>query len=393
MAKFGIQDIINIKDKGTGGNVTEYKEIWLSPYEVKPSEDNFYSQENIEELADSFLAAGQQQPTVLGRVNGEFIIVSGHRRNLANILNVERGHVEYRKVRYLYKDMTPAMLSLSLVMGNAYNRELSAWEKTRQAQKLKEALIKARDEDGLKIPGRMRDVVAGLMNESGTNIARMESIQKKAIPEIKEALKEGTLGISAAYEASRRAPAGQKEVAAKAALTGGVRAKEVVGMMKKEGRSGKVQGKENGNSGASGKECPGSKKSGEESHSGRTAGESNGGKAAVKEPDSGNLPGEGEKSPGQEKPVREQLAAIYGRSLEKWAGEQAGAVTKASLEAIGRVSGSDTPQEGWTDTEWAVFFTWAIMLRADCISREDIYLLREILARCGGEMAGMGKAV
>lgn len=56
-----------------------------------PSEENFYSQDNIEELADSFLAVGQQQPTVLARTDGKFIIVSGHRRNLANIMNLERG--------------------------------------------------------------------------------------------------------------------------------------------------------------------------------------------------------------------------------------------------------------------------------------------------------------
>ena len=93
MGKFGFNDILNAKSRAAGaGTVSEYTEIWLSPYEVKPSESNFYSQENIEELADSFLAVGQQQPTVLGRVNGEFRIVSGHRRNLANIMNIERGH-------------------------------------------------------------------------------------------------------------------------------------------------------------------------------------------------------------------------------------------------------------------------------------------------------------
>lgn len=98
-AKFGIADIMNAKSRAAGiGNVSEYMEIWLSPYDVKPSESNFYSQENIEELADSFLAVGQQQPTVLGRVNGEFKIVSGHRRNLANILNTQEPckHSEYR---------------------------------------------------------------------------------------------------------------------------------------------------------------------------------------------------------------------------------------------------------------------------------------------------------
>lgn len=227
-AKFGINDILNAKSKAAGtSTVNEYTEIWLSPYEVKPSESNFYSQENIEELADSFLTVGQQQPTVLGRVNGEFRIVSGHRRNLANIMNIERGHEEYKKVRYLYKDMSAALFELSLLIGNAYNRELTAWEKTQQAQKLKEALLRAKKEDGLEITGKLRDVIADLLNESSTNVARMDSINNNATPEIKEQLKNGNMGITAAYEAAKLAEDEQREIAAQAAAGGNVRAKEI----------------------------------------------------------------------------------------------------------------------------------------------------------------------
>lgn len=227
-AKFGINDILNAKSRTAGaGTVSEYTEIWLSPYEVKPSESNFYSQENIEELADSFLAVGQQQPTVLGRVNGEFRIVSGHRRNLANIMNIERGHEEYNKVRYLYKDMSAAMFELSLLIGNAYNRELTAWEKTQQAQKLKEALLRAKKEDGLEITGKLRDIIAGLLNESSTNVARMDAINNNATPEVKEALKNGEIGITAAYEAAKLPEEEQREIAAAAAAGENVRAKEI----------------------------------------------------------------------------------------------------------------------------------------------------------------------
>lgn len=192
MVKFGINDIIDIRSRASGtGMVNEYKEIWLNPYDVKLSENNFYSQENIEELADSFLTVGQQQPTVLGRINGEFRIVSGHRRNLANIRNLERGHEEYKSVRYLYKDMTPAVFELSLLIGNAYNRELTAWEKTEQASRLKEALLKAK-EDGLEIKGKMRDVIAELMNESSSSIARMDSIHKNAIQRLRKSSGRGS---------------------------------------------------------------------------------------------------------------------------------------------------------------------------------------------------------
>lgn len=227
-AKFGINDILNAKSRTAGaGTVSEYTEIWLSPYEVKPSESNFYSQENIEELADSFLAVGQQQPTVLGRVNGEYRIVSGHRRNLANIMNIERGHEEYNKVRYLYKDMSAAMFELSLLIGNAYNRELTAWEKTQQAQKLKEALLRAKKEDGLEITGKLRDIIADLLNESSTNVARMDAINNNATPEVKEALKNGDIGITAAYEAAKLPEEEQREIAAAAAAGESVRAKEI----------------------------------------------------------------------------------------------------------------------------------------------------------------------
>lgn len=230
MAKFGINDILDMKGGAFGeGKVSEYKEIWLSLYEVSPSEGNFYSQEKIEELADSFLAVGQQQPTVVAKMDGKFTIVSGHRRNLANILNLERGYQEYGKVRYLYKDMTPAVLELSLLMGNIYNRELTAWERTQQSQRFKEALVKAKKEGVLELKGSLREMVAELMNESSSNIAKMDSISKHASAELKEELKKGNIGITAAYEAARLPLERQREIAGRAAEGGSVPVREITG--------------------------------------------------------------------------------------------------------------------------------------------------------------------
>lgn len=116
MAKFGINDILNAKTKAAGqqAQTDGYKEIYLSPYEVKAAQENTHQKlENIEELADSFLHVGQEQPTVLARVNGEYRIIDGHRRNAANILNLERGHKEYEKVLYRFMDMSEAMYGTS----------------------------------------------------------------------------------------------------------------------------------------------------------------------------------------------------------------------------------------------------------------------------------------
>ena len=40
MAKFGINDILNAKTKAAGQQAQGYKEIYLSPYEVKAAEEN-----------------------------------------------------------------------------------------------------------------------------------------------------------------------------------------------------------------------------------------------------------------------------------------------------------------------------------------------------------------
>lgn len=336
MAKFGINDIIDARNKASG-TANEYKEIWLNPYEVKPSENNFYSQDNIEELADSFLTVGQQQPTVLGRINGAFHIVSGHRRNLANIKNLERGYEEYKRVRYLYKDMTSAMFELSLLIGNAYNRELTAWEKTQQAKRLKEALLKAKKEDGLEIKGKMRDIIADLMNESSSSIARMDSIHNNAITEIKEEFRKGKLGICAAYEVSRLPKEEQKEVAVKVAGGGSIQVKEAAEKVKEKTSEASEKVKEKKN------------RASEE----------------VKR-----------------EQVHERLAVAYTNAVREWAKENIGTPIRAAESAICKVSKLDTPQTDWTNTEWTVFMARAIMNRADCVSREDLYLLHDIMEHC-----------
>lgn len=362
MAKFGINDLIDIKKKDSRmGAVNEYQEIWLSPYDVKPSESNFYSQEKIEELADSFLTVGQQQPTVLARVEGEFRIVSGHRRNLANIRNLERGHEEYRKIRYLYKDMTPAMLELSLIMGNALNRELTAWEKTRQAQRLKETLVKARDEDGLEIRGKLRDVIADLMNESSSNIARMESISSHAAAEIREEFKKGSIGISAAYEASKLPPDEQKEFAKKIAEGNHVRVKKIRGRTAEDNRM-----------------------RGTDPAAGRTAnvgsmcrGASGASEACDREETEGRREGESGKRGDKRRDKHREI-------LREWGRQDTGNITvsKAVSDAIQRVSESDIGKDGWEDTEWTVYLTKMIMDLADHVSEGDLYLLHDIMIRC-----------
>lgn len=173
------------------------------------------------------MTVGQEQPTVLARVNGEFRIIDGHRRNAANIFNLERGYKEYEKIKYRYKDMSEAMYELRLLAGNGYTQELTAYEKVRLVERTKAALIRAKEEDGLEIQGKMRDLIAAMVQESSTNVARMENINNNATQAVKEQLKEGNLGLTAAYEAAKLEPEEQDDIAERAAAGENVRAKDI----------------------------------------------------------------------------------------------------------------------------------------------------------------------
>lgn len=211
--KYSFMDLLNEKSREVAGTDKAYRELYLDPREVIPAEENTHQElEGIEELADVFLTIGQEQPTVLARVNGEYRIVDGHRRNAANILNLERGHKEFEKVLYRCADMSPAIYELRLLAGNAFTQELKPQEKVRTMERMKKALVKARDEEGITIKGRMRDVLAGIMGESKTNVARMESISSHLSDELRQEFDSGNLGISAAYEASRLTKEEQKEI-------------------------------------------------------------------------------------------------------------------------------------------------------------------------------------
>lgn len=230
MAAFSVLDMMNDKSKKAAAVTTgnTYKEIYLSPQEVKTAPENTRKEyEGIEALADNFLLIGQEQPTVLARVNGEFYIIDGHRRNMANLLNQERGYEEYKKVRYFYRDMSENMYELALLSGNGYTQGLTDYEKTRLAARLKTVLEKMRETGEISQEGKIRDIVGQIIGEKPTNMARIEKINNGATIEIKEQFKEGNIGISAAYEAAKLPEEEQKAIAARAAAGEDVKTKEI----------------------------------------------------------------------------------------------------------------------------------------------------------------------
>lgn len=366
MAKFGINDILNAKTKAAGQQAqTEgYKEIYLSPYEVKAAQENTHQKlENIEELADSFLHVGQEQPTVLARVNGEYRIIDGHRRNAANILNLERGHKEYEKVLYRFMDMSEAMYELRLLAGNGYTQELTAYEKTRLVERTKAALIRAKEEDGLEIQGKMRDLVAAMLNESSTNVARMDVINNNATPEIKEQLKEGNIGITAAYEAAKLSADDQRAIAAAAGAGEDVRAKEIAQRVAEQVAA-KAQEKAD---------------------------------KATESAEKAQIEADQAVADALDKQAQAEEEAENARQLKRYvdnmgkAMENASKAATAAVAAISKVSETDTeeqPQDSWGVLEWVRYTLCCLMEKAEDVSEDNLYKLQEILVESDGQVKG-----
>ena len=224
MAGFNINDLLNGKSKGAAVQATEepaeqestFDVVMIDVEDLMPSKDNFYSTENIEELALSIELAGciEQNLVVKPEAHGKYEVIAGHRRRLAALKLVSEGKEEYRKVPCrIKKESDEIKDKLALIFTNSTARQLSDWEKVQQAKQLKEILTeykKALQEENKDKPkeerekmGRIRDIVAQMLNTSTTQIGRMEAIDNNLSPEFKQELEKGNIGISAAHELSR----------------------------------------------------------------------------------------------------------------------------------------------------------------------------------------------
>lgn len=212
MGKIGIGDRLNANSKKNIIFDKTYRKVRLDPRTLIPSEHNKYSQENIEELADNMLLVGQLQEIIVGRVNGQDRIIVGHRRTAAAVLNIERGHEQFKQVDCKIKEMSESVFMLTLHSANIFNRQLSDWELTNGVAEFTKYLIQARDAGELTIEGKMRDYIANATGKSTGKINQINSINNNLCEEGKAAFADGKINFSTAYETSRLPEDKQLEV-------------------------------------------------------------------------------------------------------------------------------------------------------------------------------------
>ncbi|MBD5504106.1 MAG: ParB N-terminal domain-containing protein [Lachnospiraceae bacterium] len=233
---FNIRDIMNAATTGAAVETIEkdFEEIRLDYEKIVVTEHNKYSMDEIGELAAGIeMTGGLHEPLILGRVNGEYWLASGHRRRAAIEMLVQGGADNFRVVNCRCKDMTETEFRLHVLIGNAFNRHYTDYDKMMEAEEWKNALKAAQREKLLILEKgeRVRDYVARVMGTSAAVVGDYNRINKNATQEIKEQFKDGTIGVTAAAAASQLPEDEQKEIAERAAAGEDIKAQEIRNMV------------------------------------------------------------------------------------------------------------------------------------------------------------------
>lgn len=179
----------------------------ISIKKLYSNDKNFYSVTDIEPLAQKILLVGLIENLEVVHDpcdQGEYRITAGERRWRALKLLVKQGYADFEMVTCQIQ--TPASADeemLRLIIANDYRNKTVA-DILEEEKQLKAILQRMKQEGrtikGYKLDsGRLRDVIAKMLQMPATKIAQIESINKHLIPEFAEELKEGRLTFSAAY--------------------------------------------------------------------------------------------------------------------------------------------------------------------------------------------------
>ena len=215
MGKFNLNQILNDASKraapGGGGQTAPASRPAtierLSVFDLVPSEDNFYSMNDIEELKSKIELAGKvlQNFIVVPLGGGKYKVISGHRRRAACISLVEEGKPEYEFVPCTIEadeqdaEVQAIREEIMLIAANS-QREKTAWDKIEEVRRTRALLEKIKQQE--KLPGDMRKLVAQTLNTSPAQIGRFDAITRNLCPAFMEELKADRINISTAYELS-----------------------------------------------------------------------------------------------------------------------------------------------------------------------------------------------
>ncbi len=214
MAEFILDDVLSERPKMEVG-FQRQRIVYRSPEDLLPDKENFYNIEDIADLKESIRSLGLLQALLIEKRDDKDYIIAGHRRQKCCLELLNEGDERFRKIPCVYTVSTnmdvkddETTRQIKLIQANSY-RKKTGWEEMTEALKMVELVQELRKKTEME--GKSRDIAAGLLGTSSTQIGRYKSIRTNLSDDFMGAFKENNISLSIAEELSRLKPEYQRQ--------------------------------------------------------------------------------------------------------------------------------------------------------------------------------------
>lgn len=206
MAKFDLKGILS-QESRKEMDLPEQRIVYRSPEDLLPDKENFYNTEDIADLKESIRSLGLLQALLIEKRDDKDYIIAGHRRQKCCLELLNEGDERFRKIPCVYTVGTnmdveddDTTRQIKLIQANSY-RKKTGWEEMTEALKMVDLVQELRKKTEME--GKSRDIAAGLLGTSSTQIGRYKSIRTNLSDDFMGAFKENNISLSIAEELSR----------------------------------------------------------------------------------------------------------------------------------------------------------------------------------------------
>ena len=214
MAEFILDDVLSERPKMEVG-FQRQRIVYRSPEDLLPDKENFYNIEDIADLKESIRSLGLLQALLIEKRDDKDYIIAGHRRQKCCLELLNEGDERFRKIPCVYTVSTnmdvkddETTRQIKLIQANSY-RKKTGWEEMTEALKMVDLVQELRKKTEME--GKSRDIAAGLLGTSSTQIGRYKSIRTNLSDDFMGAFKENNISLSVAEELSRLKPEYQRQ--------------------------------------------------------------------------------------------------------------------------------------------------------------------------------------
>lgn len=203
MAEFILDDVLSERPKMEVG-FQRQRIVYRSPEDLLPDKENFYNIEDIADLKESIRSLGLLQALLIEKRDDKDYIIAGHRRQKCCLELLNEGDERFRKIPCVYTVGTNMDVEddditrqIKLIQANSY-RKKTAWEEMTEALKMVDLVQELRKKTEME--GKSRDIAAGLLGTSSTQIGRYKSIQTNLSDDLMTVFKRDSISLSVAAE-------------------------------------------------------------------------------------------------------------------------------------------------------------------------------------------------